>query len=461
MRARGQFLAAALVVVVSVGGAIALQDGAGPRPSAAAPAAEAPSGAWLCPHGGGSEWQVTIRLANPGPQPVRVRVSRLGSDKPTEPKGYTVEPGTELQLAQPAPERGSSTVVQYFGGWVAAGWVAHAGGGEGGVAAEPCLPGGGDRWLVPDGSAAEGQDDYVVVMNPYAVDAVFTLTLYTTKRPAPITPGEWTNVVLHPHRSEAFRLNPKALGEATVSTLVDVEVGRVAVAGLGISSLGGIRSGVGVEGTPPTTAILPGGFDQGATDLIVADPTERPAAVRALLISKEASQAVASLTQSSTNPGSAATYPVTSEGPSALVVHPPAGVAVARRTLGVTSDQGSTTGSGTPARAWVILPSVAGPPTHPGLVMANPGSRPVDVTLTYLPSGVGPVPAPITVQVPARRVLGPPRAFIEAKPFAAILAVASDGTFVPASASYSLGREGYAAYAVSLGVPVPEAWIPG
>ncbi|HEX9123593.1 MAG TPA: DUF5719 family protein [Actinomycetota bacterium] len=460
MRARGQLLSAVLVVALVVAGGVYLQDGIGPRSFAAPPLPEAPSGAWFCPHGGGTDWEVTIEVANPGPTPVRVRVTRLGSGKPSSPDVLTVAPDTELQLPAPAGERGSSTMVEYFGGWVAAGWVAHAGGGEGGVAAEPCLSGGGRRWLVPDGTAEENQDDYVVVMNPFAAEAVFTLTLYTTRRPAPITPGDWTNVVLRPHRSEAFRLNPKALGESTVSTLIDVKVGRVATSSLGVSGLGGIRSSVGIEGPPPTTSILPGGFDQGATDLVVMDPTEEAASVQALLLSKDTSQAVPSLVESSTNPGSAATYPVTTEGPSALVVRSPAGVAVARRSLGVTSDQGSTSGTGTPGQAWVILPAVAGPPTHPGLVLANPGTEPVEVTLSYLPAAEGPVPSPVTVQVPAGRVLGPPRSFLEAKPFSAILAVAPGGTFVPAAASYSLGREGYATYAVSLGVPIPEAWIP-
>jgi hypothetical protein len=41
-----------------------------------------------------------------------------------------------------------------------------------------------------------------------------------------------------------------------------------------------------------------------------------------------------------------------------------------------------------------------------------------------------------------------------------MLAVASTGTFVPAFASYSLGREGVAAYAVSLGVRVPIGSAP-
>jgi hypothetical protein len=43
---------------------------------------------------------------------------------------------------------------------------------------------------------------------------------------------------------------------------------------------------------------------------------------------------------------------------------------------------------------------------------------------------------------------------------AAILAVTSDGAFVPVAASYSLGRDGLAAYAVSRGVPIPDGWVP-
>jgi hypothetical protein len=64
------------------------------------------------------------------------------------------------------------------------------------------------------------------------------------------------------------------------------------------------------------------------------------------------------------------------------------------------------------------------------------------------------------MRVPGLRTVAVPSSFVEERPLGAILAVADDGTFVPASASYSLGREGNAAYAVSLGVPIPEAWVP-
>ena len=44
----------------------------------------------------------------------------------------TVPPAGEVRVEAPASERGSSSYVEYFGGWIAAGWVAR-GGGEGEV----------------------------------------------------------------------------------------------------------------------------------------------------------------------------------------------------------------------------------------------------------------------------------------------------------------------------------------
>ena len=53
-----------------------------------------------------------------------------------------------------------------------------------------------------------------------------------------------------------------------------------------------------------------------------------------------------------------------------------------------------------------------------------------------------------------------PEEFLDGQPTAAVLAVAAGGTFVPVAASYSLGREGFATYAVAIGVPIPHFWMP-
>lgn len=459
MRSRAQILSAAVVLAVMVAGGVYLQREVGPKAPASGPPSQAPSGAWFCPHGGGTDWEVTLAVANPGSSPVDIRVTALSERRPSAPQLYTVEPGTELLVSQAAGDRDRSTFIEYFGGWVAAGWVAHAGGGEKGVAAEPCLPRAGQRWFVPDGTTTERQDAFVVVMNPFAADAVFTLTLYTQKQ-APITTEAWTNVVLKPYRSRAFRLNATALGYDPVSTQIDVKVGRVAAGSLGLSDLGGTRSSVGVLGEPPERSILPGGFDQGATTMVVMNTGESRPGIEGALLSRDGLLGLPSIKQGAPRAASAVIHPVTTDGPSTIEVQSTPGVVVARRTLGESSDRGSTTGVPAPAGAWVVLPAVAGRPFRPGLVLANLGDETVDVTLSVLPSGTGEPPQPVTMSIPPGRTVAGRNLFVTAKPLAAILAVSSSGTLVLAAASYSLGLEGFATYAVSAGVPIPDEWVP-
>jgi hypothetical protein len=468
MRGRGQLVVAVVVVSAAVLAALALERGVGVRALATGPPPAAPSGAWFCPHGGGKDWQRTLEIANPGSEDVRIRVTTLSESRPGEPEEYDVDPGAELLLPAESPSRASASMVEYFGGWVAAGWVSRAGGGEGGVAAEPCSPTAGRSWLLPDGSTQLAEDatggraqkqlqSWVVVMNPFAADAVFSLTLYADKD-APVRAGEWTNVVLKPFRTRAFYLNEQRLGYATVSTSVEAKVGRVVASSLGVSELGGVRSSVG-QPAPPADAVLPGGFDQGRTELVVMNPTAGDVQATGVLLGREEPVPVGQRDEGRAGTESAQTYPLSTDGPSALDLHVPTGAAVVRRTFGPVSDQGAT-GPGVPSRAWVVLPAVAGRPSHAGIVVANPGSEPVDIELSYLPSGAEPPPEPITVRVPGLRAVAVPSEFVQARPLGAILAVSTDGRFVPAAASSSLGREGYATYAVSLGVPIPDTWVP-
>jgi hypothetical protein len=458
MKGRGQAMAAVFIVVLVAVGGVYLQREVGPRAAAAGPPGSAPSGAWFCPHGGGTDWTVSLEVANPGPEQVPIRVQTLGEGKPTSTKSYVVKGGTELLVPVPADSRERSSIVEYFGGWVAAGWLAHAGGGEGGTGAEPCMPDAGTKWVLPGGTTVEHEDSYVVVMNPFAADAVFSVTLLSEK--PMVSTAELTYVPLKPYRSVAFHLNDTLLDRTTVSAELDVKVGRVAAAMLGVSDVSGVRSTDGILGDPPARSILPGGFDQGRTDLAVMNTTSGRVTLGGSLLQSDGDQPLGSLTGSSPVPDSAQTYPITTDGPSTIDLQPSAPVATARRTYGVVSDSGSTVGAAAPTPAWVILPAVAGEPSHPGLVLADPGDEPAEVTLSFLPSGAEPSTAPITVTVPARRTVAVPADWIGSEPLAAVLAVASSGTFVPAAASYSLGREGYATYAVSLGVPIPDAWVP-
>ncbi len=467
LRGRGQLVAAVLVVAAVAAAALGLQEEVGTRVLAGAAPPPAPSGAWFCPHGGGREWKTTIEVANPGADPVRLRVTRMSDSRPASPRSYTVEPGSELAIPAATPSRAASTLIEYFGGWVAAGWVSDAGGDEGGVAAEPCASTAGSTWLLPDGStqleeASAGprrqQNAWVVVMNPFATDAIFSLTLYTND--APVRFGGWTNVVLKPFRSVAFYLNDQRLGYATVSTAVDARVGRVVAATLDVSDLGGARSAIGQLAPVPSQAVLPGGAAQERTELATMNTAGEQTQLTGTVLGRAEPRPALGTDQGQTNAESAQAFALTTDPPSAIDLHVPRGTAVVRRTFGEVSDQAATP-PGVPGSAWVVLPAVAGSPSHPGIVLANPGRRAAEVTLSYLPSGSGAqAPAPMTISVPALRTVAVPSAFVQALPSSAVLAIASEGTFVPAASSYSLGREGYAGYAVALGVPIPAPWVP-
>jgi hypothetical protein len=462
MRGRGQLLATVVVVALVVAGAAFLQRDVGAKAFAPASSPAAPSGAWFCPHGGGAGWETTLEVANPGERPVDLRVTGISDARPATPSSYTVRPGTSILVPAASRSRASASVVEYFGGWVAAGWVSRAGGGENGVAAEPCSPSAGSRWLLPDGTTrllqntskthARVDNGWIVVMNPFASDAVVSLTLYTDDG-APVRPGKWTNVALKPRHAEAFYLNSQREGFATVSTVVDTKVGRVVASSLGVSDLGGVRASLGQLAPVPATAVLPGGADQGRSELVEVNTGTRAASLTGTVLGRRDPVPLSANDRERTNADAAQTIAITTDGVSALDLSVPPGTAVARRTFGKVSDQAAT-GPAVPATSWVVLPAVAGEPSHAGMVLTNAGQVPADVRLSYLPSGAESPPSPITVSVPPLRTVAVPSAFVQARPRSAVFAVASTGAFVPAAASYSFGIEGYGSYAVALGVPI-------
>lgn len=461
MKARGQLLVALLVAAAVVAAAVYLDRDVGARPLGAEAAAGVPSGAWFCPHGGGEKgWDVRIQLANPGTEPVPVRVRAISSKKPAPPQDHVVDPGSTLVVPVPGQGREAATTVEYFGGFVAAGWLEHAGEDATGVAAEPCLPDTGVRWLLPDGTAAvEENDDHVVVMNPHATEAVISLTLLTDGQRGPVRTEDWTNVTLRPYRSRAFSLNENALGDTTVATVVEVSVGRVAAATLGISTGGGIRGSVGLP-AGARTQILPGAGDAGRTALPVMSTGQDPVALSGTILEAETTQPIAGLADAAPAGETARTAPVTTGTPTTLVVQADdPGVAFARRTFGVGTDQASTAGATAPAGAWILLPSVVGEPSNPAIVLANPGEDAASVTLAALPAEGGTAPEPVTVEVPPLATVTAPEGFARATGTSSVLAIATAGTFVPVSASYALGREGFATYAVAVGVRIPDAWV--
>ena len=455
-RGRGQGLLSLAVLVVVVGGGFALQHGVGPRPPEPAAPATSSSGAWFCPHGGGAkEWKATLYLANPADAPVVARVSSLSSKKPATPQTLTVPPQATVAVSVPAKGREASTYVEYFDGWIAASWVAQGGGGEIGVGAEPCAAATGPTWFAPDGTTEQGEDAYLVVMNPFAVDAVFDVVLYTPKR-APIRNSALTDHVLRPGKSVAFRLNAFAEGEAAVGAEVDVSLGRVAVSSLGITRDGGIRSVIGTTATGSIT-LLPvgGGAGQSTVDVVV--PGGDQLDFGATLLSSEAPVPAGGLTEASQNPTSARPYPVTFSGPSSVhvVAQGDGAFAAALRSVGVGNDDGATGGAPEPAAAWVVLPAIAGEPSRPRIVLVNPGNTSVTVTFHALASEGDTPPPDATLTIEPGSVDQVPPGFLEGIHGSAVEIRSSGGDILALAASTSLGVKGLSTYALAMGVPIP------
>jgi hypothetical protein len=459
MRTRGRSGLALVLMLIVVGAGLALAREE-PKPRAALPSEVTSSGAWFCPHGGGSGWHTVLYIANPGTAAVQVRVTPLAPDHPDRPRSYSVDPGTELRIPVPSGEAAASSFVEYFGGWVAAGWVTAAGARQTGAAAEPCASEPGVRWLAPDGSTQLGQDADVVVMNPFDVDAVVDVAVFS-ERPAPIRDSLFTNVRVPPHRSLILRLNRVSLDQPAAAAEVVARTGRVAVASLGVSREGGIRSVLGV--TAPTPGVLlPGTGDVGQSTLVVMVAGQAEARFGATLLSGGKPEAAGGLTEVTQGGQSARAYPLITKNPSLVDVRVEQGsgsVAAVRRTEGQTGDPGATGGAAAPAAAWVILPTVAGEPAHPGLVLGNPGGSQVEVTVSLL--GASGIVDELDVSIPATSAVAVPAQFLDQDPTAAVLAVAASGSFVAAGASSSMGLEGFASYAVAGGIPVPPGVLPG
>ncbi len=454
MRGRAQALVATLgVVAIVAGGVVAGRIGVKePAPTGAGSFA---TGAWFCPHGGGTGWTTTIEVANPGKLSVSVRLTTFGDGKPAQSPITQIAAGTEHQMPVPASARGSASMVEYFGGWVAAGWVSIAGGGESGIAAEPCLAQAGRTFLLPFGDTLRGDDTYAIVMNPFAEDAVFTLTVYSPDQ-TPATQKDWTEFVLNPHDSVAFRLDQVALGKPSVAALIQVSMGRVSASSLEVSQGGGVASAEGLPAPIPGQVLLPVGSQAGQGQVSAVNIPQAQASLSAQLFGTDLASPVSGVQGQEVNLESTKSLPVTLVGPGAIQLKSSTGeIAGAFSEAGGGGDFGATSGVSAPAFRWVVLPASGTPPVEPNLLVTNPGTATAHVTLSLLSDqGQVTTPAPTSIDVPPGRTAEVTQGSLLASPYAAVYVQASGAEVVPSLATYSSGQ---ADFALSVGVPLPQA----
>jgi hypothetical protein len=447
-------LAIAFVAVLVLAGVGA--DRIGAAASDASPPPAVISATWVCPHGGGEGWTGTVVVMNPGDEEVDVRISTLGRTKKVVSTEATVPPARQFVQEVPVADRGASTVVEAFDGAVGVAWLVSSDASTG-LGAEPCTPGGARRWLAGDVGTPQGDSAYLVVTNPFDVDAIVDVALFSADRP-PIRPEDWTDLEIGARRSIALPVNRAAEGEEALLADVTAQVGRVAVASFVVGRGGGIRSALGASAFSGPTHELPVAGGAGPTTLVIGVPSEAEARFDATLLTREPPQAAGGLTDGEQAGPTARAYPVATGGPASVHVRIDAGgeVVAALRAEGRGADGGATGGVSATSTAWVVPSTVLGDPAFPAIVLVNPGSRDASVTLTHLPGGEGLAGEETQVAVPAGAAISVPEAFLEASPRAGVFASSEGGEIVALGASASLGIQGFGRYALVMGVPVPS-----
>lgn len=443
MNLRARLLLSGILAVLVIASGAVVQARLGVRQVVVEPPGEVFSGAWFCPHGG--LWRTWITLGNPGEETSTVRTTTFGGDGITQRETFELPGGATRYLEVPTESAAAGTMVEFFGEPVAAGWVSQD---EAGVASESCRSSAGRSWFAADGDTLEGHDSWLMVMNPFAEDAAFDVTLVTTEA-APTRVGSLRGYVLKAHRSVVFRLNRYLLDEPAVGAIVSVALGSVSVGELGSIEGVGIRAITAVP-KPARRWVLPTAFAEPDSALVVQGSSEDSAAFSVRQLTEGEQRPVEALTDVSLRGLSLRRFATgTAEGVSGLVVDATGDVPVVttRRTVHAGGDVGAISGASTSAVSWVVPPTV--PPTggRQHLLLQNAGLEDVTVRIRLFGEaaedlGEWLVPAGRTIVVPyAERPTAPAWASV----------VALQGTIVAGSASVSLGGDGYA---VAVGLPL-------
>lgn len=446
MSGRGQLIGAVLFAVVVAGGGLLLERQVGSRSFAPAATEGDVSGAWFCPHGGGVGWRAWLALANPTGDESEVLVTTYSEGVPPIEARTNLPAGSERIIEVPAVRMASGSVVEFFGAAPSAGMVVARP--EGGQAAEPCSPRAGKRWYLAEGTSERGQQAWLVVLNPYSVDATFDVLL-TAKEPV-AQPGALRGILLPARQAVALDLNQFALGKKTLGATVHVSVGKVAVGGMGLGE-NGIRATQAVAG-PARTWFLPGAGDDGPSAVAVLAP-DGDVPLGATIQGAD-SQADAGLGDIAVPAGLADTFEVLAIQSGIAVATKGTGVFVAGRRLSLSTaaDQAATAGASRGARGWIAPPALGPDGGQSFLVLQNvgPQSTTVRVSLLTLDGRVEPPELGALTVEPGRTSVVDLTETSGGQPVTAVVET-DGGTLVVAQTSISS-----AGYAIALGLRLDQ-----
>jgi hypothetical protein len=408
-----------------------------------------PTGAWFCPHGGGKGWQAWVSVANPGPATSTVRVTSFDQSGSKRASTFTVGGSRQVIRPVPASSMSASTEVEFFGGWVAVTAVVQQKGG--GLATERCVSAPQSTWLVSDASTGQGEDSYLVVMNPFDVNAEFNVVFRTEDRairPGPLSPG-----VLRPGRSLAVHVNSYALagpGEQTITAEVRPVLGRVVAGGVGIQG-STLRAEAGQPAPSSRLAIPATGFS-GTSRLYLANVGGKDATASVLQLGPDGVRSVGGVGTGNVSADRAKTVVEPSfDDAGTVAAAKGAQVSAALRLGSAGGDQATIGAVAAPEAEWIVPAALPPSGGTEELALLNPGRTPVAVQIE--PFGeTGPVGSPTTVTIPAARTLTFSLSTFGTQPLS-VRIVATNGTIAVGVASTTQDGSGFAA---TTGVPRNE-----
>jgi hypothetical protein len=303
---------------------------------------------------------------------------------------------------------------------------------------------------VSDASTRQGEDSYLVVMNPFDVDAEFNVVFRTENRI--IRPGPLSPDVLKPGRSVAIHVNSYVLagpGEQTVTAEVHPVFGRIVAGGVGIQGAS-LRAEAGEPFAASRLSIPATGY-AGVGRLYMANVGGSNATPSVLQLGPDGSRSIGGV-GTALEPNRAQTIQASGfDDAGTLVAAKGAHLSAAMRLESTGNDQATIGAVAEPAAEWIVPGALPPSGGSEELALMNPGRTPVRVSVEPFAES-GPVGSPTTVTVEPGRTLTFSLSIFGILPVASKV-TASHGTIVVGIASTTQDGSGFAA---TTGVPRNE-----
>ncbi|MFZ4585545.1 MAG: DUF5719 family protein [Acidimicrobiia bacterium] len=408
MRTRiGVLVAIVAVLAVAVGVSVVRDSSAAATsptslPLVAVPDAKSDSATWFCAAGTATKdgnAAETVVIANVGSSSASVNVSVYSGVTGAPPAARSLQVDarsqTKVKVADIAEVPEPAVTVEARGGQVV---VEHSLDGFDDAAVGPCARRGSASWYFPNGTTAKGFDQNLVIFNPYPDEAVVDVSFFTeegVKRP------EGLSARSVPRRSRiTIPVHEEVRRNDIVAAVVQARTGRVVaervMTATGSDGPRGIALSLGAPELSTAAFSLPESVrsDAFAGRVIVLNPSDRDTTVQATVQTRNE---LSFSPYDTTVPARSATPVRLPDGlpanePFSLVVRPTDGtpIAVEQWVVAKNKPKWLATAEGSPvtARSWVVAAARTG--ANDFVVVENPGTQPVRVSVSEVGERNGP-----------------------------------------------------------------------